>query len=74
MGLASRLRTVITLLGLGTFLTSLSLAEESQTAAAESVAAIEAQLEDRVRRDPTDASAGVCWDVCGCKTATSPEL
>ena len=62
MGLASPLRTVITLLGISASLMSPSLAEESQAAAVESVAAIEAQLEDRVRRDPADASA---WRMLG---------
>ena len=62
MGLASPLRSFIALLGISAFLTSLSRAEDTQTAAAESVAAIEAQLEDRVRRDPSDASA---WRMLG---------
>lgn len=62
MGPASPLRTIFTLLGISAFLTSPSLAEESQAAAVESVAAIEAQLEDRVRRDPGDASA---WRMLG---------
>jgi tetratricopeptide (TPR) repeat protein len=62
MGLASPLRSFIALLGISAFLTSLSRAEDTQPAAAESVAAIEAQLEDRVRRDPADASA---WRMLG---------
>lgn len=62
MGLASSLRAFSCLLGLGTVAPSIALAEESAAITAESISGIEAQMEERVRRDPADASA---WRMLG---------